>query len=112
MAGIRESGDIDIVVSRNVLESLKQRGWKLFDNGMNNKTYVSGHFEAFDAWIFPNYERTFEDLLANSERIEGIAVASLHDVREWKLSLGRQKDVSDVRLMDEYLQNKKVTVGA
>jgi len=103
MAGIRESGDIDMLVSPEVLEMLKQAGWRQINKGPDDKPYVKGDFEAHSNWKFSSYSPTLEHLLASADVVDGIPFASLAEVRKWKVASGRPKDIADVQLIDDYL---------
>ena len=37
--------------------------------------------------------------------IDGISVYSVESVRKFKANLGREKDLADIKLIDEYLKN-------
>jgi hypothetical protein len=102
--GIRESNDIDLLVTEDVLEELKGRGWRQIDKGgANDKPYVHGVFEAHSNWNFSSYRPTLRHLLQTANRINGVPFASLEEVRKWKLSSGRPKDYTDIKLIDSYL---------
>jgi hypothetical protein len=38
--------------------------------------------------------------------IDGLPVGSLESIKKQKLELGREKDIKDIRLIDEYINNK------
>lgn len=103
VAGIRESNDIDMLVSPEVYESLKSGGWQQRDKGPKDKPLVHDVFEAHDNWNFSSYNPTLTDLLANAEVVDGISFASLEDVRRWKTASGRPKDLIDIGLIDSYI---------
>lgn len=106
VAGLRETGDIDMVVSSSVLEELKKRGWKQITKGEDDKPYTHDIFEAHDKWGFGVYPRTLEQLLATADVVDGIPFASLQEVRAWKAASGRPKDLGDIKLIDNHLEAK------
>ncbi len=101
MAGLREANDIDMLVSNELFENLKDRGWKELDKGGSDKPLVNDVFEAHHNWNFSSYSPTLEQLLESSDVVHGIPFASLEEVRRWKLSSGRPKDLADIKLIDD-----------
>lgn len=104
-AGIREANDIDLLVSKDIFERLKKEGWREMDKGVNDKPVAHDVFEAHHSWDFSTYSPTLEEILSKATEIEDIPIASLEDVRKWKMASGRSKDMADVRLIEEYEKN-------
>lgn len=102
-AGLREANDIDLLVSEEVFAKLQKAGWQILDKGSNDNPVVSGVFEAHPHWNFSSYKPTLKHLLTSADSIDGIPFASLKEVREWKVSSGRPKDLADIKLIDKYL---------
>ena len=103
LAGIREANDIDLLVSKELLDKLKEAGWKELQKDPNDKPFIYDVFEAHDRWNFSSYSPTLQDLLATATVEEGVPFASLEEVRKWKVSSGRPKDIVDISLIDKYL---------
>ena len=104
--GIRESNDIDLLVSAELKEKLKEAGWKELEKSPNDIPLVHDVFEAHDNWNFSSYRPTLEDLLATAMEVEGIPFASLEEVHKWKAEGERAKDIADMELIEKYLSNK------
>ncbi len=104
--GIREANDIDLLVSKEVFAKLKNIGWQELHKSSNDIPLTQDVFEAHDNWDFSSYSPTLDQLLANAMVIDGIPFASLEEVRKWKISSGRPKDIVDIKLIDEYLQKE------
>lgn len=104
-AGIRESGDIDLLVTSDVLADLAKRGWKPFHKSEGDEPLTYNEFEAHDNWNFSSYQPTLEHLLATATIIDGVPFASLEEVKKWKQSSGRPKDLKDIELIDSFLAN-------
>ena len=105
---IREAKDIDLYVSQEIYDDLKKKGWKEVYKGPKDKPVVYEDIEAHNTWDFSAYNPTIEELLSRSFEVEGIDFASLEDVRKWKASSGRPKDLDDIKLInDNILMNKK-----
>lgn len=105
MAGLREAKDIDFLVSQEMFEDLKQRGWQERDKGGLDKPLVYEDFEAHPNWNFSSYSPTLEQLLATADVVDGIPFAALSEVRKWKAASARPKDGVDVELIDRYLSS-------
>ncbi len=104
-AGIRESSDIDMLVSEEVFSRLEKAGWQKVDKGPQDKPLVHDDFDIHRDWSFsPPYNPTLENLLSTATVIDGVPFASLSEVRKWKVASGRPKDIIDIKLIDQYLQ--------
>ena len=104
VAGIREAGDIDMLVTEKLTDDLKKAGWKQVNKGANDKPYTRGVFEAHSSWDFSSYSPALDHLLKSATFIDGIPFASLAEVRKWKMASGRPKDLDDIKLIDRYLR--------
>ncbi len=104
LAGIRESQDIDMLVSKELFYQLQKNGWKLAHKGPKDNPLTHGDFEAHFRWNFSSYTPTLEHLLLTADIVDGIAFASLDEVRKWKLASGRPKDLKDIELIDKHLK--------
>lgn len=100
IVGLREAGDIDLLVSKDVFVKLRELGWQELDKGGKDKPLIHDVFEAHDNWNFSSYSPTLEQLLATATVIDEIPFASLAEVRKWKVASGRPKDLVDIELID------------
>ncbi len=105
IAGIRKANDIDFLVSGELFARLKKAGWRELHKSSNDTPLVRDIFEVHDNWNFSSYNPTLEQLLASATAVDDIPFASIEEVRKWKVASGRPKDLVDVGLIDEYLQN-------
>ena len=103
-AGLREANDIDMVVSEEVLDSLRRAGWEEIDKGKDDKPLAYDVFEAHSNWNFSSYSPKLEQLLKTADIFDGVPFASLAEVKKWKAASGRPKDLRDLALIDNYLQ--------
>jgi len=106
LACIRESGDIDMLVSPELRAQLAEKGWKEVDKGGTDRPLTHDVFEAHDKWDFSSYQPTLNQLLATATLVDGVPFASLEDVKKWKTSSGRPKDLKDIKLINDYLAGK------
>jgi hypothetical protein len=102
-AGLREANDIDFLVTPQLLEKIKQQPeWHQVHKGPKDEPYENGIFEVHANWDFSTYAPTLEHLLKTATYVDGVAFASLQEVRKWKAAWGRPKDLRDVALIDSY----------
>jgi hypothetical protein len=91
--GVKEyAGDIDIGCSEELFQSLLQRGYKLQQIKSYEGIIIDDCIEIYRNW--------------QSEKvvyIEDIPVADINYIRKYKEDLGREKDLRDIELIDEYL---------
>ena len=112
VVGLREASDIDMYVTLDVWKKMKLGGWKELDKGECDVPLVSDVFEMHTNWGFGppggeaghGYNPSLADLQATAMIIEGVPFASLAEVRKWKASYNRPKDLADIALIDKYLQ--------
>ncbi|WP_336041424.1 zinc ABC transporter substrate-binding protein [Acinetobacter dispersus] len=103
--GVRETEDIDLVVTPDLFNKLKLT-WtqKIRPNGK-----LGLYKECFEAYLDVNCgicEKSFQALFENSNLIEGIHFIDLPTLAEFKRSYGREKDLHDLKLIEQ-LQNRK-----
>lgn len=104
VVGLRETNDIDLLVSQEIYERLRNAGWKKVHKGPNDTPLVYDVFEAHNNWNFSSYNPTLKDLLTKAVEVDGVLFASIEDVRKWKVVSGRPKDIIDIKLIDDYLK--------
>lgn len=105
---LRESKDIDVVITEEKYKeiSLDDRFQRTEHNG--KEIFVYGLLEAGTSCVVVGKTWRFEDLLPHSTMIDGVRYIDIHfllDIKKWRVTHneGRQKDIDDVRLMEEYL---------
>ncbi|MBI2421092.1 MAG: hypothetical protein HYV38_03340 [Candidatus Levybacteria bacterium] len=103
-AGIREVNDIDLLVSEEAYEELEKRGWRKINKGPNDSPLTHDVFEAHDNWNFSSYNPTLKELLANAVYVDEVPLASLSDVKKWKVASRGAKHLADIELIDSYNQ--------
>lgn len=109
-AGIRETNDIDMLVSPEVFEQLKKKGWKELVKGPDDKPLVHGDFEVHSHWNFSPYAPTLNQLLETATEIDGVMFASLDEVRKWKKATGGEKHLADVVLIYKFVSRPKYII--
>ena len=108
--GIRQTGDIDLVVDDATYQALAYSGeWTegKTDHGMCLVS-ADGVVEVWRDWNpAPSGDWSAEELLRDAVVIDGVAFVSLERVRRWKQWRGREKDLRDVALIDAYRKDNE-----
>ena len=104
--GIRPASDIDLAASPDLMKNLSEESgdWiKKFDD--NQRFYFvkdDGSAEVWDGWDFDGQTVSYDDLLDYAVEYDGVRFVDLEFLRKWKSWRGREKDVRDVELIDEW----------
>ena len=103
--GIRQSADIDVAAGRAVLEEIaRSSGWveKLDKNQRQYLVKHDGSVEIWDGWEIDGRIVEYDELLGYAVEYDGVKFVNLDFLRRWKNWRGREKDIQDVRLIDEW----------
>ncbi len=95
--GIRENKDLDVLVDEKTFEKLKKK-YSLSDKG----AIEIGNIE-----VWSHFRPWFEDanlLIEDCDIINGFRFMKLKYLVSWKQWCGREKDLSDLKLVEEYLK--------
>jgi len=109
---LRESKDIDVVATEEKYKELSGNGRFKKEQNHGREILNDEPFEIGTSWTVVGKTWKFEDLLNHSITIDGvryITVEFLLDAkRRWIANgEGRQKDIGDVKLMEQYLSSSK-----
>ncbi len=98
--GLKEAKDIDITVKNDFFEKLKEK-YKEIKPGQINISDV----EIFAAWnsLIDNAE----EVINRADTINGVRFIKLEDLIIWKRKLGRAKDLSDIKIIEDYIKRHK-----
>jgi hypothetical protein len=96
--GVKETTrDIDLGCTTNLVEWYLRKGCKYRVVDDNSRIVeVNDKVEILENW--------FVDKI---EFIDGLPVGSLESIRKQKSELGREKDINDIKLIDEFIKSKK-----
>jgi hypothetical protein len=96
MHGVKEATrDIDLGCTTNLVECYLRKGCKYQVVDDNSRIVeVNDKIEILENWIVDKIEF-----------IDGLPVGSLESIRKQKSELGREKDINDIKLIDEYIKN-------
>lgn len=101
--GLRQSNDIDLVVSAAQFDMLARdekytQGWKGSDRFLTWEEY-----EIFDNW---GDDGAFEVLMKDSIIVEGVRFVSPEYLIAWKRKRAWKKDIQDITLLKRRLENE------
>lgn len=96
MHGVKETTqDIDLGCTTRLVEYFLRKGCKCRTANDNLRIVeVNDKIEILENW-----------LVDKIEFIDGLPVGSLESIRKQKLALGRDKDIKDIKLIDEYIKS-------
>ncbi len=99
--GIRESKDIDIIVKKEVWDELAR---KYRIEGEKKNLIKIDKIKVWKDWL--NLSDKIDEMIDNADIIEGLPFVKLKYLLEWKKFMGRDKDIKDIKLIEDYLENK------
>jgi len=110
--GIRKSNDIDLVVTQEKYDLLKKSGNFEVKEKRGKEILAKDLYEVMTGWDVLDKNYKFEDFLNESTIINGARYMSLDLLYRVKKSWlddadVRPKDISDVKLIEEYLSKHK-----
>ena len=106
--GLKECSDIDLVVTEDLWQEFKNKqGWeyKITENSVEYIQNSDSNIEIWHDWR-PWYQDVMP-FIDNSEIIDDLPFVRLEHVLEWKRQFGREKDLKDVEIIEEFLRIKK-----
>lgn len=101
--GLRESNDLDLVVTDPLWNTLATK-YGVIDKG-TYKTILVGNIEIYNSTSLLGNFASFNNQLEKADMIEGYNFLNLEMLIELKTKLGREKDLQDIELIRDYLQN-------
>lgn len=108
--GIRDSRDVDIIVSDDLFKSYETKpGWKVkkFERGGRDiEMLEKDSIEFYRNWGPGNWD--IKQLIRESEIIDDLPFVKLEEVIRWKKISGREKDLNDIKLINKFLQSQKL----
>lgn len=102
--GIRQTDDLDLCVNQKTYDRFKALGWeeKVWPQGA--PTIHHGNVDMGTDWGDDKSIFTLQELNKHMVEIDGVNYINLQFLRSWKVNKGREKDLRDVEMIDEYLR--------
>jgi len=108
--GIRDYKDVDILVTENLYNKLIEQDWKTVEiDGVNGRFKVlkNGKFEIDKRLWCGSYKPDTDNLIKSAEIINGVPFLPLKELIKFKRALGREKDLQDIKLIRQHLNEFK-----
>jgi hypothetical protein len=109
--GLRDSKDVDLLVTPELFEALKACGWQatvVTIEGRPRERLSHGLCEAYKALWAGGKDHDVAALISRADDIRGVRFVRLSDLLELKRAMGRDKDLRDARIIERYLQQHLV----
>ena len=104
---IRDTRDLDIIVDEELFNEYKDMPSWEFKSFEKNGYYVemieNSGIEFYKKWGPGDWD--IRKLINEAKLINDLPFVKLEIVKKWKQTSRREKDLKDVQLIDEYLQN-------
>jgi hypothetical protein len=96
--GVKENTyDIDLGCTTKLLEYFLEKGYKYRVEEDNSRIMeINDSIELIENWFVDEIEL-----------IDGLPVGSLNSIKNQKVNLGREKDIKDVKMINEYIHSRK-----
>ncbi len=103
--GIRPARDLDIAATSKLFEKLRaEGGWT--EEERYGKIFLSKPgIDIIRQLSWDTYPTTTEEAIRSALVIEGIPFMNLDELKRFKRALGREKDFTDIKLIEKYEEN-------
>jgi hypothetical protein len=103
--GIRRANDIDLSVTKELHQKLRETGkWEEYEN--YGKIFLKKDvFEINGELNWDKYKTTTEEVIKTAFLIDGIPFMNTEELIKFKMAFGREKDFKDIELIKEYIEN-------
>jgi len=101
--GKKEAKDLDLVVLPELWEVLAKK-YPVAEGGWGPKAHLTENIEAIDK---PAIGFSASEVIKGADIFDGIRFVKLEVLREWKIRLGREKDLADIKLIDKLISDEK-----
>jgi hypothetical protein len=103
--GIRRANDIDLSVTKELHQKLRETGkWEEYEN--YGKIFLKKDvFEINGELSWDKYKTTTEEVIKTAFLIDGIPFMNTEELIKFKMAFGREKDFKDIELIKEYIEN-------
>lgn len=108
--GLRKVEDVDLLVTPELFDSLKESGWEYEEVEIEGRMRERVAFEVFEAYKDLWYGDKDVDVMAIIEdamTIEDIPFISFEEFIKMKEAFGRPKDLKDLELIEKFLEENE-----
>lgn len=100
--GLRQTMDVDMVVSKSVYRHFKDKGWKEYVHDDGKRVLSHRGYKLMSSYMGRDLGR----LLKNSFTMKGVRFIGINDLIKSKEQFGRTKDLEDINLLRDYQQRQ------
>jgi len=103
--GLRKPGDLDIILTVDIYNDLKDStNFKIgYKKKSKNEFLEKDNIEFYCNW-YPEEGWDINKLIQEAEMINGFPFVKLEEVLKWKKFKAREKDIKDIKLIEDYLK--------
>lgn len=98
--GIRETNDVDLVVSKRLYRQFLRKGWREYYQDDGKRVLSHNGYQVMETYV----GATLHDLLPGSFLNEGVRFMELNALISCKRRMGRRKDHEDIKLIERYIE--------
>jgi hypothetical protein len=99
--GLREIGDLDVIITEDIFNNFKQRpDFKLDKKKSGNEYLEKDGIEFYKNWHPGDWD--INKLIQEAETINDWPFVKLEEVLKWKKLKMREKDIKDIELIEEF----------
>lgn len=104
--GIRSASDIDIAVTKDLHEKLRNtKEWQ--EHELHGKIFLQKDiFTIIPQLDWERYKTTTEEAISSALIIENFPFMNLEELLKFKIAMGREKDQNDIKLLEKMLNKK------
>ena len=106
---IRDTDDIDLVVTQQLFDELATRGWKPKARPNGKPGLKFGRAEAYLDVNCEAFGQSTSWLLEHAERVHDTLLVDLPTLAQFKAGYGRDKDFRDLKLIHEHMRLREAT---
>ena len=110
-AGIRPTDDLDILVTPNLYQKLKNKGFKQCRCEkclkVSRLILKKDNVDIVPNYMLGDYIGDTNNLIEEADIIGGFPFIKLEELAKFKKELARPKDLKDIRLIKDYLRSKE-----
>ena len=103
--GLKECHDIDIIVTEDLWNEFKIKNWEEKTAPSGSQYLCKGEIELWKDWRPGEWD--ILELIAEAEIIDDLPFVKLERVMEWKKISAREKDLIDVKTIEDFLMPRK-----
>ena len=103
--GLKDCHDIDIVVTEDLWNEYKNKGWKIKIMPHGGQYLKNNEIELWKDWKPGQWD--IERLIKEAEIISELPFVKLEYIIEWKKLNGREKDLKDIEVAEQFLRTQK-----